>query len=65
MSSVAGSRGQSWTLRTRLLAVTVALLAAVSVIIGVVSVAALNTFLLDRGVRFRAWSGTAAREGAG
>ncbi len=48
MSSVAGSRGQSWTLRTRLLAVTVVLLAAVSVIIGVVSITALNTFLLDR-----------------
>ena len=40
--------GSSWTLRSRLLAVTVALLAAVSLIIGVASVAALNTFLLDR-----------------
>ena len=38
----------SWTLRTRLLLGLLALLAAVSVVIGVVSVTALDRFLLDR-----------------
>src|SRR5690348_6853739 len=37
-----------WTLRTRLLAALVALLAGVSVVIGLVSVLALNSFLLGR-----------------
>ena len=42
------SRPARWTLRARLVAITVALLAAVSLAIGVVSVAALDRFLLDR-----------------
>src|SRR5262249_32337164 len=37
-----------WTLRTRLLAATIALLAAVSLIIGLVSVLALDRSLLDQ-----------------
>lgn len=39
---------RSWTLRTRLLVALMALLAAVSVVIGVVSVASLDRFLLGR-----------------
>jgi two-component system OmpR family sensor kinase len=42
------SRPSGWTLRTRLLAALIALLAAVSVIIGLVSVLALNRSLQDR-----------------
>jgi two-component system OmpR family sensor kinase len=41
-------RPANWTLRTRLLAAMIALLAAMSVIIGVVSVLALDRFLHDR-----------------
>jgi two-component system OmpR family sensor kinase len=37
-----------WTLRTRLLAALIALLAAVSIVIGLVSVFALNSFMVDR-----------------
>jgi hypothetical protein len=46
-----GSSGRTWccsTLRTRLLAALLALLAAVCVVVGVVSVLALDSFLMDR-----------------
>lgn len=59
MTSRVRRRGPAgWTLRTRLLAALLTLLAAVSVVVGLVSVLALDSFLTDRLDRQLAAAGT-------